>query len=327
MTSTTPPTPNPLPQPTAPPVRIFEEWAQSVSQVLDANSSHVGNFIKHGTLIGDAREAMIHEVLEQVLPSIYEIGTGQVIDAAGNCSKQMDIIIARKDFPVLRFAGGSAQYLVESVLATIEVKSKLHKKGLIEALDNCYSIGGLSPSYKGAENFTAKLREQDPSMDFHIQPNGVLEQKELPDGPWIRAIVPVQQIWRKSLFPETFIFSFDGYRSEGGFSGAIAEWFKSVENDPNRGIPSIMHLPTVTATQNQVCVLNRDPNLLNHADRTWPILLLAPEPNPLGCLLFHLLLKLHRVTLAPNTDGLTPTMEKYLVSRTTTGPAIVTMNY
>jgi hypothetical protein len=276
--------------------------------------------VKHGTLIGNAREALIHGALERALPSIYEIGTGQVIDAAGNHSNQTDIIIARRDFPALRFPDGSAQYLVESVLATIEVKSKLYYEDLKEAMDNCHSIAKLAPSYTGIENFVTALKTLYPPFEFRIQPNGKIEQMT-PTTEWDDSITPIQHIVQKSLFPETFVFSFDGYRSEKSFLDGIQKWALSKER------LTLIHLPTVIAIKDQVGLRTRDLKNLDPIAKTWPLFFVAEEPNPLGCLLFHLLLTLHRVTLAPNTDGITPAMIKYLTPRTVTGPGVLWYNY
>ncbi len=65
-----------------------------------------GNGVTPGGMIGNAREAIIRNVLNRFIPTGYEIGSGQIIDHKNNLSKQIDIVIARRDFPSLpRFDG------------------------------------------------------------------------------------------------------------------------------------------------------------------------------------------------------------------------------
>lgn len=98
---------------------LFDQWAEYIIKGLIAESSLAGLLLKHKGELGDAREALIDGVLSRVLPSAYEIGSGEIIDAYGGRSKQIDIVISRRDAPSLLLPSGSRLYLVESVLATI----------------------------------------------------------------------------------------------------------------------------------------------------------------------------------------------------------------
>lgn len=125
---------------------IFDTWAKYITEVLEKESELVNGFLKHPSEIGNAREALIKGVLSKILPRAYSIGRGEIIDSVGKRSKQMDIVIYRNDFPTLKMPSGSKVFLVESVLATIEVKSTLNEKKLLEALENCASVTDLSPN-------------------------------------------------------------------------------------------------------------------------------------------------------------------------------------
>lgn len=76
---------------------------------------------------GTEREIFLQQFLRQVLPTIYRLGTGDVIDALGSRSGQLDVVIEYPfgpSFPAL----GEQQvrlYLAETVAAVIEVKSDL----------------------------------------------------------------------------------------------------------------------------------------------------------------------------------------------------------
>jgi len=74
------------------------------------------------------------------------VGSGRVIDALGNSSNELDIIIYRRDFPQLNLPGSTNVFLYESVLATFEVKTKVVRTSFFEAMDNCASMGELSPA-------------------------------------------------------------------------------------------------------------------------------------------------------------------------------------
>lgn len=93
---------------------VFEDWGKYLSEVIDAEFNLSGKLIKHPVGIGDARESIIKSILLRFLPSIYEIGTGQIIDSDGGRSKQIDIVISRRDFPSLSMPSGSKIYLIES---------------------------------------------------------------------------------------------------------------------------------------------------------------------------------------------------------------------
>ena len=122
---------------------IIDKWASAVAAVASTAFEVSAAISNHGDILGDARESFIRDVLSKFLPATVHVGTGQIVDAEGNSSKQIDVIIYRKDFPILRSFGNADVYLVEGVLATIEVKSTLDKTKLMEALDNGLSVKNL----------------------------------------------------------------------------------------------------------------------------------------------------------------------------------------
>ena len=58
---------------------IMREWLDQTEQSLRCQAEREG-LLGHGTLIGNGREFLIHDVLEKTLPQIVHIGTGQIID-------------------------------------------------------------------------------------------------------------------------------------------------------------------------------------------------------------------------------------------------------
>lgn len=79
---------------------------------------------------GREREAFIDEYLTNVLPPIYRCGTGDITDAAGNISGQVDVVIENPSSPAIAGFGTKPTrlYLAEGVGAVVEVKSDLSKQ-------------------------------------------------------------------------------------------------------------------------------------------------------------------------------------------------------
>lgn len=111
----------------------------------------------HSLHKGTPREAFIKQFLESHLPSHVAIGTGEIIDADSKPNEQRnqhDIILYKKNYPKLDFGGGINGFLIESVIATIEVKSTLDNDGVMQAVkaaNNSKKLisNGVSSFYSG----------------------------------------------------------------------------------------------------------------------------------------------------------------------------------
>jgi len=98
---------------------------------------------------GTPREAFIREFLESHLPESVAIGTGEIIDAnskPGQSRNQYDIVLYRRNYPKLDFGGGINGFLIEAVIATIEVKSSLKKEDLKQAMQAAVAAKTLQPN-------------------------------------------------------------------------------------------------------------------------------------------------------------------------------------
>jgi len=124
----------------------FDEWAHIIAKQLKSDAELVGVHTRNELYQDSARDNFIKTVLEPFLPVSFAIGSGHVIDSAGQSSSAQDIIIYRRDFPQFNLPGNQNIFLYESVLATIQVKSKLLKKTLFDSLDQCASMAELDPS-------------------------------------------------------------------------------------------------------------------------------------------------------------------------------------
>jgi len=150
---------------------------------------------------GTPREAFIREFLDKHLNSTVAIGTGEVIDARsqpGATRNQFDIVIYKRNYPRLDFGGGVNGFLVESVVATIEVKSTLDKAGIDQAVRaarvakqlqknevRSFSTGYIPPSvlsFVVAYDGPAKMETVHAWIKETYQTQGIAEPDMPPDG-------------------------------------------------------------------------------------------------------------------------------------------------
>lgn len=103
----------------------------------------------HSLHKGTPREAFIKEFLEAHLSSNVAIGTGEIIDSNSPPKaqrNQYDIVIYKTNYPKLDFGGGISGFLIESVVATIEVKSLLDKTGIDQSVRAANNAKSLVPN-------------------------------------------------------------------------------------------------------------------------------------------------------------------------------------
>lgn len=109
---------------------------------IPANSGHT---IHRGT----PREAFIKEFLENHLSANVAIGTGEIIDANSvprAQRNQFDIVIYKRNYPKLDFGGGISGFLIESVVATIEIKSVLDQAAVDQSVVAAHNAKCLIPN-------------------------------------------------------------------------------------------------------------------------------------------------------------------------------------
>lgn len=270
---------------------IFDEWARFAADIIHAESKLIADIINHPTRIGTAREVLIKGILSRVLPSAYEIGSGQIVDSERNISKQIDIIIARRDFPALRFSDGTAQYLVESVLATIEIKSQLTKDTMFEALENCRSVGELK-ALVDKSSLMRRLKQ----LNLDVDENNALVANSMTR----------EAVLLKGR-PVSFIFGFSGYKERvEDFEEAIKAWARSQKDIRLKKLPLLIVAERFVAYRNQFgAVINNG--------QEWPLLLVSENQNPLGTFIRFLLNTIQMaVPATPNAEGIQPSLTQYL---------------
>lgn len=138
---------------------------------------------EEGTLIhpgefGMYREKIIRDFLAPFLPMRLAIGSGFIITAENKISTQCDIIIYDREHTPVIENGEQRFFPVECVVGVIEVKSKLTKSKLKEALIKLTSIKNLRndignnpyiyKDYAGSGTFDAKNMVRDQMATFLI---------------------------------------------------------------------------------------------------------------------------------------------------------------
>jgi hypothetical protein len=271
----------------------FDEWSQIISRFLKAEADLLTSVAKHDIAADSTRSAFIRGVLEPFLPSSYAIGSGRVIDSSGNSSDQIDIVIYRRDFPRLNLPGSSDVFLYESVLATIEVRTKLIRKTLFDALDTCASIAKLNPDI--SEQVLKNIATQN-KLTLNNQNKFVHEHPLLTD--------------RFNLIgrPPSFIYGFNGFQtSPSQLNDNINIWLDARRENNLRA--DLNSFPAVIATQGCVGWRNAAPLSANNNH----LFGIGADAAPIRLIILQLLYQLNkRLKVTPDGQGLKPNVDSYL---------------
>jgi hypothetical protein len=113
-------------------------------KILSAQLEIPIEFTKHPTALGDSAEANWQRMIQSFLPARYQVGPAFAIDAHGNSSKQLDIVVYDRQYSPLWFESAGDRYVpVESVYAVFEVKQKITKAFLGQAAAGVASVRNL----------------------------------------------------------------------------------------------------------------------------------------------------------------------------------------
>jgi len=268
---------------------LFDDWSQLVTKVLTSESDLVSKLLHHAVELGNAREALVRGILERFVPSIYEIGTGQIVDCAGNYSKQIDVVIARRDVPRLLLPSGAKVFLAESVVAAIEVKTELNAKTLREALDNCASVRDL------------KIRLDD--LDKFAKAYGLTKKGE---GDFEHED-KFEMLRIHSLYlPATYVIGFKGYNRSGlkHFAKALKTWGSEKMGEE----VALTWFPCVIAASGVFAMRNAD---IDKVPERY-LCLLGKNACPMAVFVRHLLYRLAvKIPTTKDRFGVRPSYDKY----------------
>jgi hypothetical protein len=122
-------------------VNVFDRVADQMrSDFEQARSS-----LNHAGLKGSAFEEGFRGFLRRYLPAKLDISQGTLVDASGNSSKQLDVIISDANATPIFYKSSDTRVLpVEMAYAVIEVKAHLDILELDRCLHNMMSVRNLS---------------------------------------------------------------------------------------------------------------------------------------------------------------------------------------
>ena len=142
------------------PLTILRALAEETHQRLE-----LATRIEHPGESGRAREQVQTAFIEQLVPSSFGVSTGFVVDALGGKSRQVDIVVYRTDYAPVFEIGRVKHFLVESVVAVLEVKAAISKEAVLtQALNNVASVKALDRTNRG-RNWILSERELVRPMD------------------------------------------------------------------------------------------------------------------------------------------------------------------
>ena len=114
----------------------MHEYLADVAQEMSKKSDGIRrDFKKHNPTSGENLEDIVAKFLKNHLPKRFAVKSGLVISHDGMYSNQADLIIVDEQFNAPLYPDSTKQiWPVESVYALIEVKAKLDKKSLADAV-------------------------------------------------------------------------------------------------------------------------------------------------------------------------------------------------
>jgi hypothetical protein len=117
---------------------------ESMAKKMSIDYQEVTSHIEHMGMRGSSRENMLREYIGQLLPQKFAVGNGIIVDVNGIQSKQQDFFVYDAfNSPVFLRIESSCVIPVESVYATVEVKSTLTKETLKQSIENIRSVKQL----------------------------------------------------------------------------------------------------------------------------------------------------------------------------------------
>lgn len=123
---------------------------KKISQQLDVEFGELSKEISHPADSGKARENALRNLLKNYLPKRIAIDTGYIIDAQGNISRQIDIVIYDSMVATIYDVNGIKYFPCEIVIAVGQVKSDINsRERLSAALLNIESVKKLDRSNQG----------------------------------------------------------------------------------------------------------------------------------------------------------------------------------
>ncbi len=271
----------------------YEDWALLVAKKLKGEADLIAAIEKDELEDTAATEAFVQAVLRPFIPENYGIGSGRIVDAFGNYSDHLEVVIYNRDFPRIGLPGTHAAYLYESVLATFSVRAKFIRKTFFESLDACASLAQLETNID--KPLLIKLAKKN---GLKPGPN----KKFFHEDPLRTA--RFELIGR----PPGFVFGFSGIKhSHRQLKENIELWLSHRDDE---GLDTSMKcLPAVIATQGCFAWRNAAPLALSNRE----MMGIGNDDAPIRLIVLQLLYLLNRrLHVTSDGYGLKPNLNAYL---------------
>ena len=160
------------------PQTLFQSHFERIRRRLEAEGNAARSF-HHGMNRGLIREAFIREFLTENISGFWGVGTGEIFHGEASeeeARNQIDVVIHNKRYPKLPLSAGIDLFLVETVSATIEIKSSLTKNDVRKAAAVAKRIKPSAfctaafQSYRHGENSTPLL--------LHLRIRGTCQDRD-----------------------------------------------------------------------------------------------------------------------------------------------------
>lgn len=120
---------------------------ESIAKKLQIDYEDITSHIEHMGVRGTSREDVLRQRIKELLPQKFTVGNGIITDCQGKQSRQQDFFVYDAfNSPTFLQTESSCIIPVESVYATIEVKSTLNKDTLRQSVENIKSVKELELS-------------------------------------------------------------------------------------------------------------------------------------------------------------------------------------
>jgi hypothetical protein len=121
-------------------IDIFDQ----IQEQMHADLRKTRAALEHPGMKGLAFEDIFRGFLREYLPNSLDVSTGILIDADGNSSRQLDVIVSDAAKTPIFYRSETTRVIpVECAYAVIEVKANLATQDLVAAFENMHSVRSL----------------------------------------------------------------------------------------------------------------------------------------------------------------------------------------
>jgi hypothetical protein len=139
-------------------VPVVEEYWAGVVQRLQAEVEVFARLVRHEGEKGRENEAALARLLEAFVPRRLGVGTGMIIDRFDRYARQGDILLfEQNDEPTVLAQTTQLIFPVESVRASVEVKTRLYSDSIDDCQKKKAALQQLQPALKNPDGSSHPL--------------------------------------------------------------------------------------------------------------------------------------------------------------------------